>query len=185
MTTTKVDRAAAVRRSLRELVAERGFHGASMSAVAKAAGVAAGTAYVHYESKDELVYATYEEIKRDLGQAVVAAVDPDAVPEGRFHQIWHAVRDHLAADPARARFLTQMEESPYLEEAHSRLPTEDDPLMKEAARPDMAARLAPLPPEVLFFLGFGPAIRLAGSGMELDEAQLEALVRACWRAITA
>ncbi len=35
-----VDRPAAIRRALRDLVAERGFHGASMGAVAKAAGVA-------------------------------------------------------------------------------------------------------------------------------------------------
>ena len=56
--TSAMDRPAAIRRALRDLVAERGFHGASMGAVAKEAGVATGTAYVHYESKDELVYAT-------------------------------------------------------------------------------------------------------------------------------
>lgn len=156
-----------------------------MSAIAKAAGVATGTAYVHYQSKEDLVYATYEEIKRDLGQAVVEALDTDADPEERFRQIWRAVRDHLAADPARARFLTQMEESPYLAEAHARLSATDDPLMQEAARPDIAARLAPLPGELLFSMGFGPAIRLVASGTELDESQLETLVQACWRAITA
>jgi AcrR family transcriptional regulator len=43
----KADRAAAVRAALRTLVAERGFHGASMGAVAREAGVATGTAYVH------------------------------------------------------------------------------------------------------------------------------------------
>ena len=40
-------------------MAERGFRGTSMSAVAERAGVAAGTAYVHYASKDELIVATY------------------------------------------------------------------------------------------------------------------------------
>ena len=67
------DRAAAVRAALRKLVAERGFHGASMSAVASEAGVATGTAYVHYASKDELVHAAYLEAKRELGAAAVAA----------------------------------------------------------------------------------------------------------------
>ena len=52
-----VDRPAAIRRALRDLVAERGFHGASMGAVAKAARVATGTAYVHYESKEGAVHA--------------------------------------------------------------------------------------------------------------------------------
>ncbi|MGZ4707901.1 MAG: TetR/AcrR family transcriptional regulator, partial [Acidimicrobiales bacterium] len=58
-----VDRAAAVRAALRTLVARNGFHGASMSAVAAEAGVGTGTAYVHYASKDELVLATYLEVK--------------------------------------------------------------------------------------------------------------------------
>ena len=53
-----LDRPAAIRRALRNLVADRGFHGASMGAVAKEAGVATGTAYVHYESKEELVNAS-------------------------------------------------------------------------------------------------------------------------------
>ncbi|NNF64568.1 MAG: TetR family transcriptional regulator, partial [Acidimicrobiia bacterium] len=52
---TKVDRAALVRRAVVELVAENGFRGASMAAIAAHAGVATGTAYVHYSSKDELV----------------------------------------------------------------------------------------------------------------------------------
>ena len=69
-----VDRAALVRDALRRVVAERGFHGASMSAVAKAAGVATGTAYVHYESKDELVIAAYLELKQQLGLIAAAAI---------------------------------------------------------------------------------------------------------------
>ena len=47
-----VDRPALIRKALRDLVAERGFHGASMGAVAQVAGVATGTAYVHYVSKE-------------------------------------------------------------------------------------------------------------------------------------
>ena len=65
MAVATVDRAAAVRQALRTLVAQNGFHGASMSAVAAEAGVATGTAYTHYASKDELVLATYLETKAE------------------------------------------------------------------------------------------------------------------------
>jgi AcrR family transcriptional regulator len=103
--TARVDRAAAVRAALRRLVARNGFHGASMSAVAAEAGVAAGTAYVHYASKDDLVLATYLEVKRDLGAAAVAGLDPSAPADARFLHLWHGVHRHLAADPDRARLL--------------------------------------------------------------------------------
>ncbi|NIT32562.1 MAG: TetR family transcriptional regulator, partial [Xanthomonadales bacterium] len=75
---------------------------ASMGAVAKAAGVATGTAYVHYASKEELVYATYLEIKRDLGDEVLRQLDPDAAPAERYRQMWMATYDHLRREPERA-----------------------------------------------------------------------------------
>ena len=116
----EVDRPAAIRQALRDLVAERGFHGASMSAVATAAGVATGTAYVHYESKADLVLATYLEIKQQLGDAVVAEIDPKAGVEARYRQMWLATYRYLIAQPERARFLSQLEESPYYESRSAR-----------------------------------------------------------------
>ena len=65
------DRAAALRQALRTLVARHGLHGASMSAIAKEAGVAQGTAYVHYESKEQLLVAAYLELKREMGTSGV------------------------------------------------------------------------------------------------------------------
>ena len=57
------DKAAAVRSALRRLVAERGLHGTAMAAVAAEAGVATGTTYVHYRSKDDRLVAAYLELK--------------------------------------------------------------------------------------------------------------------------
>ena len=92
MAAAPTDRAAAVRAALRSLVARNGFHGASMNAVAREAGVATGTAYTHYASKDELVLATYRETKTALGLAVTADLDlaPDAPAESRFRALWLA-----------------------------------------------------------------------------------------------
>lgn len=180
-----VDRAAAVRTALRALVARKGFHGAAMSAVAAEAGVATGTAYVHYGSKDELVLATYLETKRELGAAAADAVDPRAAPHERFVQLWLALHDHLAADPDRARFLVQVDGSPYARAAHATALAQDgDPLLAQAAAADMAPLLAPLPLELLYDLGFGPAVRLVAGGVALDREQLVIAAQACWRAIT-
>jgi AcrR family transcriptional regulator len=180
-----IDRAAAVRAALRRLVARNGFHGASMSAVATEAGVAAGTAYVHYDSKDDLVLATYLEVKRELGAAAVADLDRSSPAEARFLHMWRRIHRHLAADPDRARFLVQVNGSPYARAAHEMAMAADgDPMMAEATRSDMAWRLAPLPPDVLYDLGFGPAVRLAAQGKRVPATMLDTLARACWRAIT-
>jgi predicted esterase len=99
--------------------------------------------------------------------------------------MWRAVHGFLAADPTRARFLTQVESSPLAGAAHAAaLAGGDDPVLDEAAASDLADRLRPLPLEVLWDLGFGPAVRLVASGRPLDDAGLTSLADACWQAIT-
>ncbi len=156
-----------------------------MGAVARTAGVATGTAYVHYGSKDELVIAAYLESKRRLGEAAVAAAARTEEPADRFHAMWLGVYRHLAADPEEARFLIQVEGSPYGVAAHeASLAREDDPLVLAAAEPDIAGRLERLPLEVLYELGLAPAVRLAARELELSSAELRRAARACWRAVS-
>lgn len=180
----KMDRPAAIRTALRDLVAERGFHGASMGAIAKVAGVATGTAYVHYESKDELVYATYLELKAELGSAVLADFDETADPPERWRQLLTKSYEFLAEEPQRARFLTQMEESPYYEEARARLAAAGDPLAEIGQSGDFAALLIPFPHEVIYSLSFGVAVRLIAAGVRLEPHEIDLLVDATWRAVT-
>ena len=79
----------------------------------------------------------------------------------------------------------QVDGSPYGAAAHNRsMERDDDPVIAAATTPDMAAVLAPLPLEVLYDLGLGPAVRLAASERALTRRQLAALVEASWRAIT-
>jgi TetR/AcrR family transcriptional repressor of multidrug resistance operon len=185
VTVAGLDRAAAVRRALRTLVAQRGFHGASMGAVAAEAGVATGTAYTHYASKDELVLAAYLETKAELAAAATAGLDPAVGPAERFRDIWLAAHRHLAANRDHALFLLQVDCSPYKAAAHAAAMAGDgDPLVEQAARPDIAARLLPLPLEVIYELGLAPAVRLAAGGAQLGDADLAAVADACWRAIS-
>ena len=182
--TPTVDRPAAIRRALRDLVAERGFHGASMGAVAREAGVATGTAYVHYESKDELVVATYLEIKAELGAAVLEELDTGAEPFDQWSHILTTACNFLSAEPERARFLSQLEESPYYEEAHARFVTSGDPLAEMAQSEGFTSLLIDLPTQVIDALSLGVAVRLTAAGVRLNEEELEALVAATWRAVT-
>lgn len=185
MSPVAVDRAAAVRAALRALVAERGFHGASMSAIAREAGVATGTAYTHYGSKDELVLATYLETKAQLGAAATAGIDPAAPPAERFRTIWVATYRHLTAHPDHALFLLQVDASPYRARAReAMLAQESDPILEAAATAEMAAKVLPLPLEILYELGLAPAVRLAATQASLSKAELDATAAACWRAIT-
>ena len=182
--TPEVDRPAAIRRALRDLVAARGFHGASMGAVAKEAGVATGTAYVHYESKDELVYATYLEIKEELGRAVLEEFDAAAGPFDQWDHMLKTAYRFLSDEPERARFLSQLEESPYYEEAHARLVAAGDPLAEAARSERFTSLIVDLPYQVIYALSLGVAVRLIAAGVQLKDEELDTLVAATWRAVT-
>lgn len=180
---TKVDRAALVRRALIELVAENGFRGTAMAAVAERAGVATGTAYVHYASKDDLVLAAYVEVKAELGRAAAQSVTGTGSPAEMFRATWHGMHRHLAADPVAARFLVQVESSPYAAAAHEAAMAQGN-LLDEAQFETLKEELVPLPPLVLWDLGLGPAIRAVAFETQLTGAELDELAAACWRAVS-
>lgn len=169
-----------------EVVAERGLHGASMSSIAQAAGVAVGTAYVHYADKEDLLLAAYREVKADLGAAAAQAASPADAPGERFLRIWHAVADHLGQDPVRARFLAQVAVSPYSRSAQDAVMDQPDEGFAQALDAcELAGTFVDLPATVLFDLGIGPLIRVIAARQELSAAQWAALGKACWRAVAA
>lgn len=181
--TMAIDRPAAIRLALRDLVAERGLQGASMNEVAKAAGVATGTAYVHYESKDELVIDTYLEVKSALTQAVLGGVDTSADLVTQYRQVFGATYAHLSEVPERARFLAQIEGSPYRTAAHARFLERGDRFMA-VLLPMLERILIPLPVDVIWAMSLGLVIQLVASGVMLDENEVDSLVDATWRGIS-
>ena len=179
------DRAADIRSALRRLVAGSGLDGAAMSAVATEAGVATGTAYTYYGSKEELVIATYLETKDQMGEVALAAADPGLPPDERFVALWGAIYSHFVDNPDQAKFLVQIEGSPYLEKARAYARTgEKGALTRIVETDDMARSLAPLDPVILYELGIAPAARLAASGIKLGGREQEATAGGCWRAIS-
>src|SRR5918912_3006388 len=70
----------AILRAAIDVFAERGYFNAQVADVARAAGVAAGTVYLYFRSKDDLLVSIFEKTMREEladGRAAVADVsDP-------------------------------------------------------------------------------------------------------------
>src|SRR5919201_3896557 len=80
-------------RAATDVFADRGFFNAQVADVARAAGIAAGTVYLYFRGKDDLLVSIFEKTMRDglaLGRAAVADVD-DACERLR-----RLARGHLA-----------------------------------------------------------------------------------------
>jgi len=74
----------AVLNSTLALIKEHGFHGTPMSQIAKHAGVAAGTIYHYFDSKETLIVELYVHVKNKLAAAIIAGDDEDKSYKDRF-----------------------------------------------------------------------------------------------------
>src|SRR5437660_5947869 len=83
----------AILRAAIDVFADRGFFSAQVADIARAAGVAAGTVYLYFKSKDDLLVSIFDRSMRDglaAGRAAVANLDD---PRERLRRL---ARAHLA-----------------------------------------------------------------------------------------
>src|SRR5437763_1144118 len=83
----------AILRAATDVFADRGFFNAQVADVARAAGIAAGTVYLYFRSKDDLLVSIFEKTMREAlaeGRAAVADLDE---PRERLRR---CARLHLA-----------------------------------------------------------------------------------------
>src|SRR5205809_6248309 len=83
----------AILRAAIDVFADRGFFSAQVADVARAAGVAAGTVYLYFKSKDDLLVSIFDRSMREgltLGRAAVADLHD---PRERLRRL---ARAHLA-----------------------------------------------------------------------------------------
>src|SRR3954471_17977165 len=88
----------AILRAAIDVFAERGFFNAQVADVARAAGVAAGTVYLYFKSKDDLLVSIFERSMREgltNGRAAVARLDD---PRERLVRLARAHLARLGAD---------------------------------------------------------------------------------------
>lgn len=96
------------------LIAERGVHNTPMSLVIKKSGIAAGTIYHYFESKEKLINEIYLDIKSALLMNVMKDDDTSKPYEERFFKIWGAYYDYLVKNPNTLSFVEQCSNIPIL-----------------------------------------------------------------------
>src|SRR5688500_6981617 len=95
-----VDKRQALLAAALRLIARSGLHNTPTSAVAREAGVAAGTLYLYFPSKEALINALYLELVTEQQRAAAPDAGPleegAADPRALLWRSWHGlVRWHL------------------------------------------------------------------------------------------
>ena len=73
------------------IVARDGMEAATTAAIAAAAGVAEGTLYRHFDSKDDLLIAAYRQMKQEVFLDAGEGLDTSMAPPERLKRTWKAI----------------------------------------------------------------------------------------------
>jgi AcrR family transcriptional regulator len=85
-------------RSAMAVAARDGLAAATTSAIAQEAGVAEGTLYRHFDSKDDLLIAAYRQIKGEVFVRSAESVDAGLPAPERLKRTWRAIYNAYRAD---------------------------------------------------------------------------------------
>jgi AcrR family transcriptional regulator len=173
-----------------ELVGEHGFHGSPMADIAERAGVAAGTIYRFFDSKDTLIKEIYASLEGQI-LGTVGEGYPAAQPvRERFLHITRALVRYFIASPLQFRFLEQFHNSPYgvVSRREKVFGKKDRNLIGDLFEEARSRRLVKdLPLPVLFALTFGPLVDVCRDHIlgfiHLDAPLIERTIESCWDAI--
>ncbi|KAB8139921.1 TetR/AcrR family transcriptional regulator [Chloroflexia bacterium SDU3-3] len=91
--------------------AERGVWSTPTSAISRAAGVADGTLFTYFATKEVLVNALYRAIKEDLAKVMMDTCPMSASFQAIFFHVWESYVQWGIANPARYKVLVQLQVS--------------------------------------------------------------------------
>ena len=104
------DKRNAILQAATEVLAERGLSAAT-SAISNAAGVAEGTLFTYFKTKDDLVNELYRQIKLELADAMMSGFPRKKSVRQRLQHVWDCFVNWGVANPMQRKVLAMLEVS--------------------------------------------------------------------------
>lgn len=108
-----MDRRQALKDTAIRLFVEVGFQQASTARVSREAGVATGTLFTYFQSKDDMINTVYSESKTEMTRSVVHGLDKKEAPQKTLKTIWKLGVKWALANPNQYRYIQLYEASAY------------------------------------------------------------------------
>lgn len=184
------------------LFAERGFDGTTMPMISKSAGVAAGTVYCYFESKEELLNVLFRKSVEELlvllrqgreekGEKLPSGNAPgdDRSFRGVFRQIFYGLFYFAKANPLTLPFVTSSANHLYLDGESRRCVDDFMQYVRDTVEwGQREGGLRALPLEAIISIVYGAFLQLSvnfRSGWLKETPELLAeLEECCWNAVT-
>jgi len=171
-------------RAAMDIVAADGFPAATTASIAERVGMAEGTLYRHFKSKDDLLIETYRRLKAEVFEAIQARTQAAAGLQGRFRALWLGMYATYAADMQAFAFGQRFGESALSKTeggtAHERLMGHVKQLIGDGQAEGL---IKPAPAEILSAFFFPPLVSMlkqGAQGREWSQAEIELAIDSAW-----
>ncbi|XZF12384.1 TetR/AcrR family transcriptional regulator [Chitinophagaceae bacterium MMS25-I14] len=186
-----MNRKEAVLKSVLKLVNREGFYHLNMKSIAQEANVAAGTIYVHFKGKAELINALYLMIVNDFKETVLSGYKEGRSFRENFFEMFHNAVDFYVNDPDCFSFIEQYTYAPFIfKETQEENFVMMEPVYKIIGEAKKQKLVKNLPPELLVSMIWGPVTMMMklhlAHKVDLGNKQTkQKLLQACWDSISA
>ena len=184
------DRREAVLDAALHCFVDRGFYGTAIPEIAKRAGVAAGTIYHYFDSKEVLVNTLFRRWKMEVAQRVFTKFPHEAGTREQFRAMWHEMIAFARENPSAFAFIELHNHASYLDDESRAV----DGTLKGFARgviqqAQTDGLLKPLEATVLMELVFGAFVGMMRAHwegrFELNDDVITQAEQACWDTVSA
>ncbi|CAM4026619.1 TetR/AcrR family transcriptional regulator [Shewanella aquimarina] len=100
-----------------QLFVSQGFHGTSTATIAREAGVATGTLFHHFPSKEQLLEQLFLSVKQEFADAIQSAVNKRGDLKKDAEQLWFAALSWAIDNPLKQAFFQLYSMSPTVEQS--------------------------------------------------------------------
>lgn len=182
------DKRRAILKATMELITEHGFHATPMSMIAKQAGVAAGTIYNYFPSKEVLINLLYGELRQKMEQALLSNEAGHGNIRERFFLLYRNLFQYFIQNPEEFKFLEQYANSPLILQNRAEDARQfNQPVIDFLNSGIELGVLRNLDIELMTAIVYGHVVSIAklhlSASLSLSENQLEQAVQSCWDSI--
>ncbi|MDD4136577.1 MAG: TetR/AcrR family transcriptional regulator [Methanoregula sp.] len=96
------------------LFTERGFFGTPTSMISKEAGVATGTLFFYFKTKEDLIDTLYRRVKSEAAQAMRQGLAKEKTPLAKLRRLGHNAVAWGIENPQKRKFMEQFAHSPFV-----------------------------------------------------------------------
>lgn len=169
-----------------QLITEHGFHATPMSMIARHAGVAAGTIYNYFPSKEVLIKQLYEELRLEMDRTLHQNDSLSGNIRERFLQLYRNLFQYFTQQPEAFLFLEQYANSPLILQ-HTKENELNKPLRDFLEEGMELGVLRSLEKTLMVAIVYGHAVSTAklqlNGKLLLSEEQLAQAAQSCWDSV--